>query len=458
MVATVLATMTAITAADAPDPARAEAPASRPNIVLVVTDDQRARTLSLMPQLRRRLSDRGVRFSRAFVPNPSCCPSRVSFLTGTYSHTNGVWKNSGPYGGFEAFDDLSTLATWLDDAGYRTGLFGKYLNGYREPGFVPPGWDEWFAFMAGDGRTYYGFDASVNGERVDFPESEYSTVTTYERTVDFIRAAPPGQPVFAMWTPVAPHRPFVPEERYADAPIQLQPWRPPSYNERDVSDKSGWLRRTDRLDAAQRAAIDEDRIGQYRTLLSVDDGVAEIVKALRQTGRLSNTLIVFASDNGLMWGEHRLRHKAAPYDGATRVPMVVRHDDAIDPALAGTTAGSLVLNIDVAPTVADIAGLEPSAPVDGRSFAPVLDGSSRKVRARFLVEHAHGGVPAFCGARSRRELFVRYTGGDEEYYRLDADPWALENVVDDRAWRANVAELRRYARRMCRPRPPGFSW
>ncbi|MDH5314645.1 MAG: sulfatase-like hydrolase/transferase, partial [Actinomycetota bacterium] len=118
-----------------------------PDVVLVLTDDQRAGALSRMPQFSRRVRQRGIRFRAAYVPNPSCCPSRTSFYTGTYSHTNGVWKNEGPFGGFAAFDDSSTLATWLDDEGYRTGLFGKYLNGYRDPTIVPEGWDEWFAFL-----------------------------------------------------------------------------------------------------------------------------------------------------------------------------------------------------------------------------------------------------------------------------------------------------------------------
>lgn len=445
--------------AGAIDPPRAEAVGGpTPDIVLVITDDQRADTLTYMPQLRRRVSSRGLRFRSAYIPNPSCCPSRASFLTGTYSHTNGVWKNGGPFGGFGAFDDVSTIATWLDAAGYRTGLFGKYLNGYTDPSIVPPGWDEWFGFISGDGRNYYGFDVSVNGEGVDVPGSVYSTVATYERVSGFIRSTPDGEPLFAMWTPIAPHRPSLPEARYADARIELEAWRPPNYNEHDVSDKASWLQRTDRLDAPQRETIDEARIGQYRTLLSVDDGMAEIVKALRQTGRLENTLIVFASDNGLMWGEHRLSHKAAPYAGASRVPMIVRYDPLVDRSGRSGSVGSLVLNIDIAPTIVELAGLSVSTPLDGRSLVPVLDGSSSTVRSRAVIEHAEGGVPAYCGARTRHELFVHYTGGDEEYYRLDVDPWNLENVVDDPRWRGDVEELRRYTKSTCTPRPPGFSW
>lgn len=433
--------------------------AGAPDVILIITDDQRAGTLSLMPQLRRRLLRPGIRFRSAYVPNPTCCPSRASYFTGTYSHTNGVWRNTGPEGGVAAYDDSSTLAVWLRRAGYRTGLFGKYINGYRNAPVVPPGWSEWFAFIADDGRHYYGFDASHDGRLVRFPERVYSTVETYERVARFIRGTPRRRSLFAVWTPLAPHHPFLPEDRYADAPLGLPPWRPPNYNERDVSDKSEWLRRTDRLTARQRHAVDADRRGQYRTLLSVDDGVERIVRALRRERRLSNALIVFAADNGLMWGEHRLTRKSVPYEGASHVPMVVRYDPLIGRVRGGSSMGSLVVNIDVAPTVMDLVGRPPGSPVDGESLVALLDGSARDVRRRFLIEHAAGGgSPAYCGTRSRRELYVRFATGEEEYYRLDRDPWSLENLAGERRWRDEIRSLRSYAQRGCSPVPPGFTW
>ena len=428
-----------------------------PDIVLVVTDDQRANTLQHMPLLHNLMIRRGVRFRSAFVPNPSCCPSRASFYTGTYSHTNGVWKNGGLDGGMQAFDDSSTLATWLHDAGYRTGLFGKYLNGYRDPSIVPPGWSEWFAFMSGDGRSYVSFNASDNGTLTSFSDRTYSTVETYERVSTFIRSTPANLPLFAVWTPIAPHRPFLAEARYDDAAIDLPPWRPPDFNERNVSDKPRWVRRNGRLDAAARDAIDGDRLAQYRTLLSVDDGIAKIVRALRRAGRLSNTLLVFTSDNGLMWGEHRLTRKAVPYDGASHVPLIVRYDP-LTRARRGASAASLVGNIDLAPTIMELAGLAPASLVDGVSFAPILDGSQRVVRSRLLIEHAGSDAPAYCGVRTKRELFVHYTTGEEEYYRLDDDPWSLRNLAGRDDVRREMGELRDYARKRCSPVPPGFSW
>jgi arylsulfatase A-like enzyme len=430
----------------------------RPDVVLIITDDQRAGTLSNMPQLRRRVIRRGILFRSAYAPNSTCCPSRVSIYTGTYSHTNGVWGNAGPFGGFLAYDDSSNLATWLNGIGYRTGLFGKYLNGYDDLSFVPRGWDEWFGFSSGDGRTYYGFEASENGRAVDFPDDVYSTAETYKRVADFIRSTPESRPLFAVWTPVAPHRPFVPEDRYAETRIDVSPWRPPNYNERDVSDKPKWVRRLDRLAGRDRKAIDAERIAQYRTLLSVDDGVGRIVRALKRTGRLPRTLLVFISDNGLMWGEHRLRKKAVPYDGASKVPMIVRYDPLIRGPRRGSDVASSVLHIDLAPTVMDIVGATPGSPVDGRSLRPLLNGSLSSVRTRFVIEHHGGRVPAYCGARTPTELFVRYSTGEEEYYRLDEDPWNLHNLAGTGGWGAEIRELRDYARNQCDPVPPDFSW
>lgn len=463
LVLAVAVVFTATSAADAaivgsPRPAR-PARAGEPDVVLIITDDQRADTLQRMPELRRRLMDRGLRFRSAYAPNPTCCPSRVSFYTGTYSHTNGVWTNKGPLGGFEAFDGSSTLATWLSGSGYRTGLFGKYLNGYDDASIVPPGWDEWFAFISNDGRDYYGFDASHDGRLASFPDSVYSTVATYERVVRFIDSTPSRRPVFAVWTPLAPHHPYLPEDRYAGVPIAESPWRPPNYNERDMSDKPDWIRRIRRLRARQRAMVDSERSDQYRTLLSVDDGVAQIVRALHRTGRLSNTLILYASDNGLMWGEHRLVQKAVPYDGASRIPMIVRYDPLIGRRRAGSSIAAPVVNIDIAPTVMDLLGRPTGSPVDGRSLVPLLDGSARRVRARFVIERPSGGqAPAYCGARSKDEMFVRYATGEEEYYRLRRDPWSLHNLAGEPGWGAEIRVLRSYAQRHCRPTPPGFSW
>jgi N-acetylglucosamine-6-sulfatase len=193
----------------------APARAAQPNIVLIVTDDQRWDTLAHMPTVQSELAGRGVSFENGFVTNPLCCPSRASILTGAYSHTNRVYMNDGFMGGFNGFRDESTVATWLDDAGYETALVGKYLNGY--PGsYVPPGWDRWVAFTK-TGYCRYGFN--IDGE--DFPitdQTTYSTDFLSQEAVSFLQAAP--RPFFLYFAPFAPHEPATPAERHKERILQ----------------------------------------------------------------------------------------------------------------------------------------------------------------------------------------------------------------------------------------------
>lgn len=425
-----------------------------PNILLVVTDDQRADMLWAMPTLKNSISREGIRFRRGFVPNALCCPSRASILTGNYSHTTGVWGNSLATG-YGAFDESSTLATLLDGAGYRTGLFGKYMNNWGEtdPTHVPPGWDEWFAFYE-DCCSYYGFTASVNGTPTDFGDDVYATTESARRAAGFI-VADEQQPIFVLWAPDAPHPPANPETRYAGTFSDLEPWRSPSYMEKDVSDKPAWVRSRPIWDATQRAATDRLRRRMFETLLSVDDGLAVLLDALATSGRLSNTLIVFTSDNGILLGEHRNIGKPFPWDASHRVPFLIRYDPLVTSSIRST---ALVLTIDIAPTILDVAGVG-SPPMDGRSLTPILSGERVTVRSRLLIEHARAGIaPPYCGTRSRSSLFVRYTTGEEEFYDYRHDPWELSNRAKDPDLRTRIAGLRRFAREHCSPTPPGFSW
>lgn len=196
----------------------------------------------------------------------------------------------------------------------------------------------------------------------------------------------------------------------------------------------------------------------HEALLGFDRGVEEILTALEETYRLENTIVVLLSDNGYMWEEHRLFDKDVPYDGATRVPMAIRWDAAgyLGPSQA------LVANVDIAPTIADLAGVAAPA-MEGSSLRPVLEGTADTVRQTLLLEHAEapeGGssAPSYCGVRTVRELYVHYAHGFEEYYRYDSDPWELRNQADRPARADRVASLRRAARRACHPEPPGFSW
>jgi arylsulfatase A-like enzyme len=432
-------------------------PADRPpDVLLIVTDDQRWDTLWAMPVVSERLAARGVTFPDAFVVNPLCCPSRASILTGDYSHTTLVYRQAPPFGRFEWFDDSSTLATWLDAAGYRTGLFGKYLDGYQHgavTGYVPPGWDRWVAFVHSAPLDYaLTFDGEVRA--FGHGAGEHSTDVLAAEAVDFVHEA--AGPLFLEFAPSAPHAPATPTPEDADAFGDLAPARPPSFDEADVSDKPAWVRALPRLSAAEEAEIDAFRREQYRSLLGVDRAVGEILDALEKAGRLENTLIVFTSDNGILHGEHRWTKKEAAYEEAIRVPLVVRWD------AAGWTPGTelpgvLALNVDLAPTVAEAAGV-PAPSTEGMSLLRVLSGDLEGWRSDFLIEHLEGTnpVPTYCAIRSSRWKYVRYTTGEEELYDLASDPFELSSVAGEPDVASVLESERARLRELCAPVPPGF--
>jgi N-acetylglucosamine-6-sulfatase len=426
----------------------------RPSVLLIVTDDQRADTLSALPAVVERIGERGIQFGKGFVPQALCCPSRASILTGNYSHTTGVWANN-LAGGYGMFDESSTLATWLDADGYRTGLFGKYINHWADadPTHVPPGWDEWFAFTE-NCCSYYGFTANVDGTLHQFGEDVYSTTESAQRAADFILSAG-KQPTFTLWAPDAPHAPATPEVPYEDAFSGLEAYRPPNYLEKDVSDKPAWVRSKPRWDLARRTRVDSLRRRMYETLLSVDDGTDILLNALAASGRLSNTLIVFTSDNGYLFGEHRFQGKPFPWRASHRVPFLLRYDPLIE---TPSRSAALVLTIDLAPTIVAVTGAQ-APPMDGRSLVPLLEQERSEVRSRAVIESSRGGQsPSYCGTRSRYSVFVRYATGEEEFYDYRRDPWELKNAIADPAMRYQVTALRGFARENCLPRPPGFSW
>ena len=433
----------------------------QPNIVLVVSDDQRWDTLWAMPTVQAELVDKGVTFTNAFVVNPLCCPSRVSTLTGRYSHTTGVYTNNLPYGGFEAFtEDGDTVAAWLDSVGYRTALVGKYLNGYPEDGtYVPPGWDRWVGLAEPQGQ-YYDYTLNIDGalESHGAEAVDYSTDVFSGYASSFVNSVPSGEPLFLYFAPYAPHAPATPAPRHAGAFAALEPFRPPSHDEEDVSDKPEYIRAIGRLSSSEMSAIDSLRRSQYESLLSVDDAVASILDALESTGRLSSTLFLFTSDNGYLWGEHRWRGKTIAYEESIRVPFVVRYD----PVLGGsTTWGGLALNIDIAPTLADAAGARKNGLVDGRRLLPLVT-SGATGRGDFLVEglervkEGEPISPSYCAVRTKSRLFVRYATGEEELYGLPSDPFELRNRAYAASRQGTAAAMRDRLRVLCDPLPPGM--
>lgn len=430
-----------------------------PNVVLIVSDDQRWDTLWAMPILRSELADHGVTFSNTFVANPVCCPSRATILTGRYSHSTGVYTNHArnEHGGFRAFDDSVTIATALQAAGYRTGLFGKYLNGYKTE-YIPPGWDRWFSTFRHGG--YYRYTASVDGRLVHYggERADYGTHVLGHEVVSFIRDTDAARPVFVMYTPHAPHIPAIPARGDAHMFGGLEPSRPPSYDEADVSDKPAFVRLRGRL-GSDGVWLDRFRLRQARALVALDRTVGWIVNALADTGRLATTMIVFTSDNGMMWGEHRLSGKGYAFDESIHVPLVVRYD----PLTSGArTDDRLVSNADLAPTIADLAGVGlPGA--EGMSLVPLLEGTPDvRWREAVLIEHLGevGGrmAPTFCAVREADFAYVRYVTGERELYDLRRDPFELVNRASTLGRRPVGRRLRAELRALCDPAPPGAPW
>ena len=424
---------------------------SGPSIVLVLTDDQRWDTLWAMPIVQRDLVAHGITFANAFLVNSLCCPSRATILTGEYSHSTGVYSDVGPHGGFHAFKDRSTIATWLRNDGYHTGLFGKYLNEYHGT-YIPPGWDRWFAFQQPPGYSNYHVNDQGTIRFFGGRPSDYSTDVLAARAVSFIRSTP--GPLFLYFAPFAPHYPARPPLRYRTAFSDLAPYRPPNYNEADVSDKPAYIQRRRPFTPANEALIDGVRRDQYRSLLAVDDAVGQIVDALRATHRLRTTLIMFMSDNGLTWGEHRLGiFKQVPYEESIRTPFVIRDDMLIH---RPRTDRHLVLNLDVAQTFAEVARV--AAPgAEGNSLVPLFTDPSAPWRSDFLIEHTNGStIPTYCAVRTVRYIYVFYSTGERELYDLQQDPFELQNRASDPRYTAVLRYLRLRLRQLCNPPPPEY--
>jgi arylsulfatase A-like enzyme len=452
----IFAAALAVATGATPPAARAADP--RPNVLLILTDDQRFDSLWAMPNVQSDLVDKGVTFSNGFLTNSLCCPSRASILTGQYSHSDRVYTNRphDPMGGFPAFDDSSTVATWLHDAGYATGLFGKYLNGYRgdtKTKYIPPGWDRWF--VSWKESAYYNYDAIDQNvvRHYGHKPNDYGTTVTEQMADQFIRSTDPDTPVFVDFSTHAPHYPATPGPGDEHAFSDLPPLRPPNYDEAAIGDKPSYVRHLHHLSPSDRANLDARYVNQYRTLLSLDRAVGSLVQALDDTGRLSNTLIIYLTDNGYMFGEHRIQGKLVPYEESIRTPFLVRYDPLDTP---GTTLPNLAVNIDVAPTIAQAAGV--AAPgVDGRSLLPVLSNPDAQWRKDFLLEHyLPAWVPTYCGIRSTRYTYVQYRTGEEELYKLNTDPYELNNLAGHAAQAATIDAMRTRLRQLCDPPPPGL--
>jgi arylsulfatase A-like enzyme len=355
-------------------------------------------------------------------------------------------------GGFAAFrsHEGSTLATWFDAVGYRTALVGKYLNGYNSTGHVPAGWDRWVAFRAST-IGYYAYRLTIDGVEHAYgtAPTAYSTDVLADHASAFIRSTPTGTPLFMMFTPYAPHSPFTPAPRHKTLCGSYVPAMPPNVGETDLSDKPSWLR----ANAEGGGGWANQKRNQMRMLMAVDDAVADIIGALTATGRLSNTVIVFMSDNGLSVGSHRWAAKKSVWDEAIRIPLIVRGPGIQN----GAASEELMLNIDVAPTLAELADV-PIPATEGRSLVPLLSGGSTPVHDVFAIERLGDATPppSYCAVRTMAYTYVRYANGEEELYDLAADPWEMSSRHSAPAYASIKADLLAQTKALCSPPPPGY--
>lgn len=427
----------------------------QPNVVLLLSDDQVKGTLDAMPILRREIVEKGVEAENAIIPTSTCCPSRVTLLTGQYSHSNGVYNNVGRWGGWTAFardgGEDRTVPVALQDSGYRTGFFGKYLNGWvvSPDDYVPPGWDEFMAIRDPSSsellgaNAYYNYWLTGTQEKEYFGDSpqDYSTDVLADLAVDFIEATDVDTPLFLVYSTTGVHAPFTPAPRH-EGTRELEPL--PDWFSNDVTGKPPWVAEED---PAKPLKTRRALRAQKEALASVDEGIGDIVSALGS--RASRTLFIFMSDNGLQLGSHRLQKKYVPYTRATTVPMAMRFDAVIEP---GTVLRSLVTNSDVTATIVDAANASLTG-MDGRS---VLDDTRESA---VLEGIANSGRPPYCGVRTLDFVYIYHSGGVfEELYDYRSDPWETTNVVDRAEYAETVDRLKRSAMRDCSPTPPGFTW
>lgn len=512
-------------------PARPVAHKDAPNIILIVTDDQRADTLQYMPNVKNLLSSRGVTFANAYSTTPLCCPARASLLTGLYAHNHKIWTNQNGYG---LFDDTNTLPIWLQKAGYRTGLVGKYLNGYQTTD-IPPGWDTWYGRVR---NTYYGYDLNENGTIVSygFDPKDYSTDVYANLAVKFITgtagkvSAQPKQtderqekkqkkkqqrqekkqslfgffstpfvhaqeqeedrPYFLMVAVDAPHtdggrssakqnaqakksatveidapgnrlrsqrdqtvqeddddgvttdgqdglKTHVVKDYYAmPSELDRKSCEPitiatsPAFAEADISDKSEWVKQIPAWNQQDRQRMRRFATSQVCSLRAVDRLVKKIVEAVENDS--DNTVILFVSDNGYSWGEHRLSTKNCIYDACSHVPLVISDPRVIKRAEVAPTFVELV---DIPVTIAALAYATHPKQVNGRSLVPALSDPNLTIRENILLEvnnNKNRPKGHDFAIRTKTHKYVELSTGERELYDLRRDPSELTNLMAEK--------------------------
>ena len=474
----------------------------RPNILVVMTDDMAKADLKFMPKTKRLLGDKGTTFADAVDSFPLCCPARATFITGQYAHNHGVEGNFAPFGWYGMKHRGNTLPAWLDDAGYDTAMVGKWLNGYGAldaHGEVPKGFDTWRGLLDVSAYDYFNYvmnrdgklkswgDAKFARKLVKFAHMEVDDVpdsiaTIYQNLQKYFGPPPytywgeektkdyspdvTGQvaqrlvrsernskkPFFIWWSPSAPHREDVsttlmgrpgadprPAPRYADEAADLTLPKPPSFNNEGTGDIPANMNKATEMTGATIAQLELDYQGRAGSLMAVDDHVAKLVKTLRETDQLKNTMIVFVSDNGWLQGEHRVPgDKYLPYEESLRVPLIIRGPGVPK----GETVRGQISNIDFAPTLVDFANATAGRTMDGLSLVPTIKNPKKRPDRALGIEALSplflGAIPVngwdrpYTGVRTDRYTYIVYEEtGDTQLFDRKNDPYELHNLHGD---------------------------
>ncbi len=499
-----LAGLLSVTVALAPSGSEAKKPKkakqARPNIVLIMDDDQSVNLQRFLTKTNAALGAKGVTFDNSFVNYSLCCPSRATMLTGQYAHNHGVRGNQLPSGGYARLRPTlgNTLPVWLQRAGYYTAHIGKFLNGYGRDApdsDVPPGWNEWYgslddpAAFTGGTYTAYGYTLNENGQIVhygstpDVPDAAtYQTDVYSQRAADFIRRrAPSRKPFYLSVAPRDPHSEAAScncngtgsalnnpraAPRYEGKLAGLTAPRDPSFNEANVSDKPSNIRDLTLMNQTQINTVDARYRARAEAVLGVDDLVQNVVSTLKASGELKNTVLMFTSDNGFFHGEHRVRQgKVRVYEPSIRVPLLIRA-----PGMPkGVHRRQPVSNVDLAPTILDFANAKPGRKQDGMSLVRIMKkkrdfpGRALDLETYFTpdtTEDPEDPPLNYQGVRTDRYLYNQYGSGERELYDLQADPFELQNQAGNPVYASVQSALQRLlsseavcAGKRCRARP-----
>ncbi len=430
-------------------------PASRPNIVFILVDDLRWDALGVAghPFIKTpnidRIAKEGLLFRNAFVTTPLCSPSRASFLTGQYVHKHNIVGNEKP----QVFNPLSfkltTFPMLLERAGYETAYVGKWHMGNDDA--PRPGFDRWVSFK---GQGAYN-DPVINFDGKAEKVPGYMTDLLSDYAIEFVKRQH-AKPFMLYLAHKAIHGPFTPAERHKDLYSGQTIKRAP--NAQDTLEGKPMLRRTVGERVAGRPGggpSDEAIRNQMRCLTAIDEGVGRVLKALEETKQLDNTIVIFTSDNGYFWGEHGLGDKRAAYEESIRIPLFVRYPKMIK---AGTTreqaALNPVLNIDIAPTLLELAGAPIPKEMHGRSLAPLFKGNPKKWRESFLSEYfaeeRFPNIASWQAVRTARWKYIHYTelDGADELYDLKTDPGEMKNLIGEPSAQSALKTMKQELQRL----------